>query len=313
MSPLVRPLRESDLPEAKRIFRLAFGTARGLDDPLSFGGDRDAVGCRWRANPDGALAVELDGRLAGSNFATLWGSLGLFGPLSIHPDHWNRGLAQALLGPTLELLDGWGAAQVGIFTDAASPKHLSLYQRHGLWPRFLTAIMALPLNGGERDGRAQRCSGLANAQLNAAQEACRQLCGEIYPGLDLSREIAAVNDHGLGDTLLLWEETRLAAFAVCHYGAGSEGGSRACYVKFGAARPGERAGQRFSRLLGACQGLAVEQGLPRLEAGVNTARQQALAAMLAQGFECQILGVALHRPNKSFYNVEDALVMDDWR
>jgi hypothetical protein len=35
----VRPLREPDLDDADRIFRLAFGTFIGLPDPLAFGGD----------------------------------------------------------------------------------------------------------------------------------------------------------------------------------------------------------------------------------------------------------------------------------
>ena len=35
----VRPLRETDLEQADRIFRLAFGTFIGLPDPSTFGGD----------------------------------------------------------------------------------------------------------------------------------------------------------------------------------------------------------------------------------------------------------------------------------
>jgi len=35
----IRPLEKPDLPEADRIFRVAFGTFLGLPDPQAFGGD----------------------------------------------------------------------------------------------------------------------------------------------------------------------------------------------------------------------------------------------------------------------------------
>lgn len=48
MNITIRPLEESDLPEADRIFRIAFGTFLGLPDPVAYpdldlGGEIDAV------------------------------------------------------------------------------------------------------------------------------------------------------------------------------------------------------------------------------------------------------------------------------
>jgi outer membrane autotransporter protein len=60
----------------------------------------------------------------------------------------------------------------------------------------------------------------------------------IYAGLDVEREIRAVDAQRLGDTVLLWDGARLVALGVCHCGPGSEAGSDACYIKFGAARSG---------------------------------------------------------------------------
>ena len=59
----------------------------------------------------------------------------------------------------------------------------------------------------------------------------------VYEGLDASREIQAVADQKLGDTVLLWSESKLSGFAVCHSGAGTEAGSGVCYVKFGVVDP----------------------------------------------------------------------------
>src|SRR5439155_25089216 len=108
--------------------------------------------------------------------------------------------------------------------------------------------------------------------------------GAIHDGLDLAREIRAVHAGNLGDTLFVQSDAGLAAFAVCHAGAGTEAGSGALYVKFGAARSGPHAAVDFEALLAACEVYAAERGLLRLIAGVSTARREAYRAMLARGF-----------------------------
>ena len=108
MNILVRPLREPDLPLADRIFRLAFGTFNGLPDPLQYGGDLDKIRTRWLADPGAAFGAEVGGELVGSNFVTHWGSVGYFGPLTVHPDFWDRGVAQKLLEPALSVIRGLG-------------------------------------------------------------------------------------------------------------------------------------------------------------------------------------------------------------
>src|SRR5437763_15594871 len=141
----VRPLRESDLAEADRIMRLAFGTFLGLSDPGGFMGDADYVRTRWAADPTAALAAEVGGRLAGTNFVTRWGSVGFFGPLTVDPDLWDKGVARALLDETMPFFDRWAVTHAGLFTFPQSPKHLALYQSYGFQPRFLTPVLAKPL------------------------------------------------------------------------------------------------------------------------------------------------------------------------
>ena len=152
MNILVRPLREPDLPVADRIFRLAFGTFNGLPDPLQYGGDSDKIRTRWLADPAAAFGAEVDGALVGSNFVTHWGSVGYFGPLTVHPDFWDRGVAQKLLEPALALFETWGCRHTGLYTYSGSPKHLALYQKFGFWPRSLTAILSKAVRPVERVG-----------------------------------------------------------------------------------------------------------------------------------------------------------------
>ncbi len=304
----IRPMCEADVAEARRIFRVAFGTFLGAPDPESFWPDRDFVTPRWRANPRSALVAEMDGAVVGSNFAIQWGSFGFFGPLTIRPDLWNQGIAQKLLGPTMDLFARWGVRETGLFTFAHSPKHIGLYQKFGFWPGHLTALMSKDVSDG--DIRAIRYSALREAEREQALEACRKLTDSIYEGLDVTGEIKAVAGQGLGDTVLLWGGDALEAFAVCHCGEGTEAGRDSCFIKFAVARPD---GNAFSRMLAATEAIAAERGLQRMQAGVNLGRRAAYRLMLEHGFRTDALGVAMNRPDSPAYNRLDVLVIDDWR
>jgi GNAT superfamily N-acetyltransferase len=151
MNISIRQLRESELTEADHIFRLSFGTFLGLSDPLSFFGDADYVKTRFYSNQSAAYAaVSDDGKLLGSNFTANWGSVGFFGPLTIHPDYWSKGIAKRLLEPTMQLFSMWKTKHAGLFTFANSPKHIGLYQKFDFWPRFLTAIMSKEISKLEK-------------------------------------------------------------------------------------------------------------------------------------------------------------------
>jgi GNAT superfamily N-acetyltransferase len=308
----VRSLREAELGEADRIMRLAFGTFLGLPDPTAFMGDADYVRSRFAADPTAALAAELDGRLVGTNFVTRWGSVGFFGPLTVLPELWDRGVARRLLDATMPILDGWGVTHRGLFTFPQSTKHLSLYQRYGFLPRFLTAVMA-KLAGPDPGATAWTpLAGMADPDVALA--ACSELTGQVYPGFEVEREIGAAERQKLGDTVLVHgPAAALDAFAVCHSGPGTEAGSGVCFVKFGAARPGPDAGDRFRRLLEACEAFAVSQGASVVMAGVNTARRGAYGALLDRGFRAEIIGVTMHNAADEGYHHPAAWVIDDWR
>jgi predicted N-acetyltransferase YhbS len=309
----IRPLQESDLDEADRVMRLAFGTFLGLRDPAGFMGDGAYVRPRWRMDPSAAFAAEIDGSVVGSNFATNWGSVGFVGPLSVRPDVWDRGIASRLMAPVLECFDAWGTKHAGLFTFAHSPKHIALYQKFGFWPRFLTAIMSKAVTPPDRLPRWTSYSAVPRPERPGVLAQCRTLAGAIYDGLDLQREIEAVDAQRLGDSILVWDDATLAGLAVCHHGAGTEGGSGSCYVKFAGARPGPRAADHFGWLLDVCDAHAAVRGVPRLSAGVNLGRHEAYRQLIDHGFRTDRQGVAMHRGNDAGYNRPDVFVIDDWR
>jgi predicted N-acetyltransferase YhbS len=312
---IIRALTRADLPEAQRIVRVAFGTFLGAPDPERFWSDLDYVYGRFGAEHTAAFAAENDeGAFVGSNFATRWGSVGFFGPLTTRPDLWDGGIGQRLVAAACDQLDAWGVRHAGLFTFADSAKHVGLYGRFGFHPRFLTAIMAAPAGVPTTTSTASLYSALLAVKRQEAENACRELTEELYPGFDLRGEIRTVAARALGDTALLWDqESRLAGFAVCHWGPTSEAGEGCCYIKFAAVRPGTGAEDRFSALLDTCAGLAGDAGMPNILAGVNLAREEAYRRMLARGFRTMIQGVTMHRPNEPGYSAPGLFVLDDWR
>jgi len=202
MTIRVRPLVESDLDEADRIMRLAFGTFMGLPDPMAMWGDGGYAHSRWRSDPEGALAAEHNGRLAGSNFAVRWGSLGYFGPLSVRTELWDHKVGQHLMEATMATLERWGVRHRGLYTFAQSPKHIALYQRYGFWPRFLSAVMQKEIQLRQHQVRFEKFSALSAGAKAETIAACRELTDSLFAGLDLRREIEASDLLGLGETIL---------------------------------------------------------------------------------------------------------------
>ncbi|HEX4900418.1 MAG TPA: hypothetical protein VFV61_07785, partial [Pyrinomonadaceae bacterium] len=68
-------LKENELPDADRIFRLAFGTFIGLPEPEEFHKGGDYIRTRWITDPNAFFAARDQERLIGSNFGTNWGSV----------------------------------------------------------------------------------------------------------------------------------------------------------------------------------------------------------------------------------------------
>src|SRR5271157_2846291 len=172
MEFIVRPLRKEDLQTADHIMPVAFGTFIGVPDPGSFGEGMDHVKTRWLANPKAAFGAESDGELVGSNFATRWGSFGFFGPLTVRPDLWDRGIAKLLLEPTMDLFNKWGVSRVGLFTFAHSPKHIGLYQKYGFWPRFLTLLMSKTTPGRGTSEGWSKFSDVPDLEMGRCLEMC---------------------------------------------------------------------------------------------------------------------------------------------
>src|ERR1700728_2716610 len=182
-------LKKNELDEADRIVQLAFGTFLGLPNPLDFMGDRDLMTPRWRSPHVKVIAARDGDRLIGSNVATRWGSFAFFGPLTVLPEYWDRGVAQRLLEATMTIFDRWGVRHSGLYTFAQSAKHVGLYQKFGYWPRYLTAIMTRTPEADVERAAPVLLLGLKRSQREEAIRACAKLTHKIDKGLDLTGEV----------------------------------------------------------------------------------------------------------------------------
>ncbi len=325
----VGPLKEAELEEADRIFRLAFGTFIGLPNPAEFMAGRDFVISRWHAPHVKGLAARDDGRLIGINMLTRWGSFAFFGPLTILPEYWDRGVAQLLLDATVKAFDKQGLKRTALFTFPQSTKHVGLYQKFGYWPGYLTALMrrepraategahsqvSKPRPGTPHPDRKRmvHLTTMAKSARAEAIAACAKLTNAIDKGLDLGDEIRTLLKRKTGEVVMTYTRNALDGFAICLNGPGSEGGPDVCYIKFAAARGGPGAGERFDALLDACDAFALSRG-SSIEAGMSLAEEDAFLRMRAHGYRAFAQGVAMQRPHQQGHHRGDVYVIDDWR
>lgn len=306
-TPVIRLARADELETAQNIVNLAFATQFGLPSPAAFG-DRMTLAPRWRADPESVLVAELDGRIVGSNAVTTWGTFGWFGPLTVHPELWNRGIARALLDATMDRFAARRTTTEALYTFASSPKHVALYQRYGFWPRRLTAVLARTPDSGATPA-SRLLSALDPAARAAVVEELGAITATLRPGLDLAVEMRIVLEQRLGDVLVV-DDTRgrPAAFAVCHAGFGSEAGSNACSVKFACAT----GPAPFAALLAAVLAYGARTAADRVVLAINSAREGAYRAALDAGFAIALLGVAMVRGDNA-YDHPGAWVIEDHR
>lgn len=306
------PMLPQDIAEAGRVMRLAFGTFLGLPDPMTFMGDTDYAGTRFRADPSSAFTAKLDGKLIGSVFASKWGSVGVLGPISVDPQFWDKGIAGKLMEQAIHTFDQWGIELGGLFTFPHSAKHLGLYQRFGFWPKYLTSLLSKPVVPQKDQTEYQSFSSLSQQDREPFLESCFSLTSRIYSGMDLRREIEAVALQKLGDILFVGKD-EISGFAICHAAKGSEAPSGVCYVKFAAVIPGKNASTCFDQLILAIESFAWKNKVTKIAVGCNTGCEEAYRLILNHGFVRDVQGVVMHRPNQEGFYKKDIFVLNDWR
>ncbi len=307
----VRPLAEADLPAGRICNRAAFAAFYGMPDASAFRPGADVIGPRWRAWPEGAVAVDVDGALAALGLMMHWGSVCILGPLTVLPKYWNTGLARRIMAALIEVIEREKFAFTGLYTHPQSPTHIRLYEDHGFVMQRITAVMAKAPKATDAPAGLAFFSEAADPK--GELDAMQALTHRIEPGLDLRREVRAVAAGGLGETLMLRDDHGLAGFAVCHHGPDSEASEGQMLVKFAGAASGAQAPDRFARLLAAIENHAGQRKLAKVIAGTNAGRSEAYRIMKEAGYRTTMNGIAMMRPAIEGYNHPEKFVIDDWR
>ena len=317
MAMEIEPLTESELDRADAICRVACGAFLGLPDPTTTFGDAEILRSRWRAPNTCLLSAKENGTMLGSSVITRWGSLGVLGPLTVEPAFWDHGVAKALMAGTEAIFDQWEVTHRGLFTFAQSPKHLGLYQRFGYWPRYLTTILTRTLPAARPAASlgppVRAFSQLEESERRDARQQIREIGGRLLPGLDLTGEMDSLAVQRIGDSLLLYEETRVAGFAICHMGKGSEAGSDLLNVKFATVLPGTGALDRLSALFDGIESFGRVGGASHVDASVNASHRDAHRTLVKRGYRLDFAGVAMQSPDEDGYHRPELVIIDDWR
>jgi GNAT superfamily N-acetyltransferase len=317
----IKSLNERDIIQIDRVFREAFSLHVGHPVPETFAPGRSCM-ARLLTEPQGAFGAYISGELVAIAFATVWGSIGVFGPLAVKPGHWNAGLGRKLLQQSVTFFKQKAVSDMVLCTFPDSVKHVSLYQKYGFHPGHIIAMMSRLVSSASNFAR----NSAADLELYSSHgvdrraeilSECRQITASIYEGLDLSKEIEVVEKLSIGETVLLRKESRLVAFAICHNGAGSETETDVLYIKFAAALLHEdthkNTDENFRTLIAKCTLLAQTRMANMMFFGVNTARHDAYRAVLEEGFKIDSLSLAMQSPNRPLYNHAGVYVIDDWR
>ena len=310
--PVVSALDESDLPEAARIVRLAFGTFIGVPDPENFWNDRDYVYGRHHAAHVAAFGAKLDGQLVGSNFATRWKRRVL------RPPHRASRAPGARCRPRFACQDDGAVRFLG--NPARRPVHLRPERETHRPLSEVRLFRALP----DRDHVGASLGATRNGGLVAFQPIERSAAArgaafvprrgrDALPGPrphrgDRCDARATTRRHGLGGR----RRRHCRLRGVSHW-LRSEAGADNCFVKFGAVRGGLSAERDYFRLLDACEALAAAVGTPKVLAGANMARHEAYRHLVARGYRTEIQGVSMHKDNDPGYCRPGVYVLDDWR
>jgi predicted N-acetyltransferase YhbS len=312
----IRFLRETEIEEAERIVRLAFGTFLNFPDPEANASDRRMILHRFRNDPRKVIAAILNDELVGTNVLTEWGSFGFFGPLTVRPDLWNSKIGTILVAAAIDEFGKDNVPNLGLFTFPDSPKHMGLYHKFGFCSRFLTPIMGNqpPFQAIGKEINHAKFSELSSLKKGRALADARFLASELSWGVDLTTEIELVEKYRMGDTLLYYDETeKLLSFAICQSGAKTEAGLSNCYVKFAATKVNGDSQKHFVDLLTLVEDYAVERNVNNIEAGINLSHDAAFDVMLNRNFRVMFIGVAMQKPNMPMHERKDTFVIDDWR
>lgn len=239
------------------------------------------------------VAVAAEGALSGFVLSRTWGRVGWFGTFGVPTQLQNLGIGTALLGRAVDYLSA-RTDVFGLETMPESGANIGLYIKRGFLVTFPTVILELSLIR-----EAERLKALSGGDCVAwgAQEPAakkrllkgvREISDALTRGLDYSREVTAIDEHGLGKTVLAVDRGgSVEGFAIVRTAPFREDDtSGRAYVHILAVRNGADDEGILLRLLGGVWRAATRQGFSKVVTGLSARHPRALRFLLGNGFRC---------------------------
>lgn len=248
----------------------------------------------------------------GSISFSRWGSVLVWGSMSIDPTAWGKKLTRPMMGLGARLHQVLGLRFSAAFTFAQSPLHVVSWQKYGLQPRYLTAVLDKPVRRRTVPAGWHRLGTASPERRAELISLAGDLTNSLYEGMRLDTELEATS-RGIGEAVVWEENGRAEGVALVHVGPFTTGGTGNCSVRFAAVRSGPGAPERYLALLEAVEGLAGELGAFAMSVAVNTARRGAYWTLLKKGWRTSLQGVSLANPDEPATCHADAWVLDEWR
>lgn len=288
----IRRMREEHVDAVRQVDAAAFG---GWWRQLK--GQAAELPRRTRANvlairekdPGGCFVAEEGGRVVGLIFSRTWGGVGWFGTFAVLPEYQGRGIGKQLMAASLDYLRQDAGRVIGLETMPESPYNLGLYLRQGFHARFPTLLLSKALEPSAGDDIDLPRWSLADAETqNRWLADLRHGMGQIYSGLDCTKEITSTAQHGLGETLVLTDGGRAIGMSTMWLVSSRKGlGEELASVQILALHPAHTDERTFRALLDGSEALARAHGKQTLTVSVNARHAWALERLLGWGYRVE--------------------------
>lgn len=291
----VRQMGEEDFAAVAEIeagvFTDWYRLNRKPQDPMVERTDRELRFATSFDPPGNLVAVASEGAIVGFVFSRTWGRVGWFGTFGVPTQLQGLGIGRELATRVVEYLRS-RCDTVGLETMPESGANIGLYTRLGFRLAHPTAVLELPLIR-----QAERLKGVDPGEVRPWDErpvrererllaGARAIGDALLPGLDYTREIAAIRDHEFGATFVSEGHDRsLQGFAVVRTEPfrRRDTAGRA-YLHILAIHPEADEERVLTDLLRQIWARLARRGFAKLITGVNGRYGRALGVLMAHGF-----------------------------
>lgn len=245
---------------------------------------------RLASDPEGCFVAEIDGVPVGALFSVARGTLGWFGPVATAPEVQREGAGRALVAACLDSWKWRGVRLGGLETLGSSSHHVRLYSSFGFRPAWNGVVLV-----GDLPERPEMPAGVRSGGDLPPLDF-------VYPGMDVSREVGALEKTGAGFWLSTGDGLAIA-LPESQFG-GPDGG----FLPFLAAPTR----QSFDLLLRAAEHEFRRRGKRRLVVRAPASSWRTLDALTGRGYRLGESMVRMKLGDRLDYDRAPIYYCDNW-